>query len=118
MAYTVNFKKVRKNVDFRYVVTLHNAANEPVDISQATFEMDVVPKLGTATPVLQLSTANGQLSLFDTGADGRLLINVDHLLMEAVPAGSYKYDLVMIQNGTSRVVMEGSITVKAGVTDI
>lgn len=114
--YTVNFNKVRKNVDFRHVVTLTDGTN-PINIATATFFMDVVPKLGTPTPILSLSLGSG-LSLFTDGSDGKLLIEVDHLVMEGKAVGSYKYDLIMVRSGVSEVVMEGNFKIKAGVTDL
>lgn len=117
--YTVNFNKVRKNVDFRYVVTLTDGATTPapIDISSATFFMDVVPKIGTPTPILSLALGSG-LSLFSDGTDGKLLIHVDSSVMEGKAVGSYKYDLVMVRSGVSEVVMEGNFKIKAGVTDL
>lgn len=114
--YTVNFNRVRRNVDFRHVVTLTDGTN-PIDISQATFFMDVVPKLGTPTPILELSLGSG-LEFSTNGSDGKLIINVDHLVMETKASGSYKYDLVMVRSGVSEIVMEGSLKIVAGVTDI
>jgi hypothetical protein len=58
------------------------------------------------------------LELFTDGEDGKLLINVDHLVMADVPVGNYKYDLVMVNDGASSIVMEGSIKVKSGVTEL
>lgn len=117
--YTVNFNKVRNNVDFRHVVTLTDGT-DPVDVSAADFYMDVVPKIGTATPILELESTGGspEISLFTDGSDGKVVIHVDHLVMEALTPGSYKYDLVMIRSGVSEVVMEGNFKIKDGVTDL
>lgn len=115
--YTVNFNAVYNNVDFRVVVTLNDAAGDPVDINTANFYMDVVPKIGTPTPILELETG-GEISLFSDGSDGKLVIHVDHLVMEPLVPGSYKYDLVMDRSGTSEIVMRGNFKIKAGVTDI
>lgn len=114
--YTVNFNKVRKNVDFRYVVTMTDGTTA-INISNATFFMDVVPKVGTATPILELSLGAG-LSFYTDGTDGKLVIHVDHAVMELKVNGSYKYDLVMVRSGVSEIVMEGSFKIKSGVTDI
>ena len=43
---------------------------------------------------------------------------VQHTVMETVPVGSYKYDLVLDRSGATEVLMEGSIKIVAGVTDI
>lgn len=116
MTTTVNFLVLYNNVDWHRVVTLTDGAGDPVDISTATFFMEVRPSLG-GDPVLDLALGSG-FSLFTNGADGKLLLHVDHLLMEAVTPGGYKYDLVMVRSGVSEIVMRGTIKVKAGVTDL
>lgn len=117
--YTVHFNKVRKNVDFRKVVTLYDGETPPaaINIAAATFFMDVVPKLGTPTPILSLSLGSG-LSLLTDGSDGKLLISVDSAVMETKDVGSYKYDLIMVRSGVSETVMEGNFKIKSGVTDL
>jgi len=114
--YTVNFNKVRKNVDFRHVVTLTDGT-DPINLTGATFFMDVVPKLGTPTPILSLSLGSG-ISLLTDGTDGKILLMVDSSVMEGKAVGSYKYDLIMVRSGVSEVVMEGNFKIKPGVTDL
>ena len=116
MTTTVNFLKVRNNVDFRYVVSLTDG-EDALDITTASFFMQVVPKLGTATVVLDLSLGDG-LELFTDGTDGKLVINVDHLVMVDIPVGNYKYDLVMVRGALSEVVIEGTMKIRAGVTEL
>lgn len=117
MTYGVNFKKVRKNVDWWQVFHLTTDGTAPIDLSTAVLRMTVVPKLGTPTPVLSLSLGSG-LRLVTDGTDGKFAIDVAHTAMEAVPVGSYKYDLVLDRAGASEVLMEGSVKIVAGVTDI
>ena len=58
------------------------------------------------------------LRLVTDGTDGKFAIDVQHTVMETVPVGSYKYDLVLDRSGATEVLMEGSIKIVAGVTDI
>ena len=115
--YRVNFKKVFRNVDLYQVFTLLSAPSTPVNIGGATFFMMVRPKVGTPTPVLSLSLGSG-LQLVTDGTDGKIAINVNHTVMEAIPLGSYKYDLVMDRGGASEIVMYGDFKVVDGVTDL
>lgn len=116
MTTQVNFLEVFNNVDWRYVIVLQDGAGDPIDISQATFFMDVRPSLG-GDPVLELSLGNG-FAFYTDGADGKLVLHVDHLVMEAISPGGYKYDLVMVRSGVSSIPIRGKVKIKAGVTDI
>lgn len=117
--YTVNFKKVRRNVDFYKIITFSiNADGDPLDIGGATFKMMVKPKIGTdPDPILTLTMGSG-LSVTTDGTDGKLTILVDHTVMVTKDLGNYKYDLVMIRDGASEVVMEGSFKIVEGVTEL
>lgn len=116
--YTVNFKKVRRNIDWYQVLNLKNGAGAALDISGATFFLDVKPKVGDApAAILSLSLGSG-LSFGSDGSDGVLIILVDSEVMKLKPLGSYKYDLVIVRGGVSEVFMEGSLKIVEGVTDL
>lgn len=113
--YTVNFNKVRKNVDWYQVFRLTSDGTLPVTLVGATLKMQVRPVTG-GPPVLDLSLGSGLMIL--DAADGRFAINVDHTLMETVPVGTYSHDLVLDRSGFSQLVWEGKAKIKPGVTDI
>ena len=112
--YTVNFKRVHKNVDWRQVFKITSDGTTPINISAATFKMTIA---SSGTTLMTLTLGSG-LALVTDGTDGKLRIDVNHLVMETVAVGSYKYDLVMSRGAASEIVMEGTIKVIAGVTDI
>lgn len=114
--YTVNFKRVRRNVDWYHIIKLTSNGTTPIDISDATFFMRVVNK-ATLVEVLDLSLDNG-LELTTDGTDGQLSIHVSNTVMETIAVGVYKYDLVIVRNGVSETVMEGSVKVVDGVTEL
>lgn len=116
--YIVNFKKVRRNVDFYKIITFKQDATTPLDIGGASFKMQVKPKIGTNPAAILTLTLGDGLSLTSDGTDGKLTILVDHLVMKTKALGSYKYDLVMIRSGASEVVMEGSFKIVDGVTEL
>lgn len=114
----VNFLKVRNNVDFRYVLPFTQAdGTTPLDLSGSTFRMDVVPKVGSTTPILSLSLGSG-LAFYTDGSDGKLMIDVDKAVMKVKTPGSYKYDIVMTTGTVDVTLAEGTIKIKAGVTDV
>lgn len=112
----VNFLKVRNNVDFRFIIPFTSDGTNALDLSGSTFRMDVIPAAG-GDPILELALGSG-LSFFTDGTDGKLLINVDKAVMKLKTPGSYKYDLVMTTGAVDVVICEGSIKIKAGVTDV
>lgn len=111
----VNFLKVRNNVDFRFVIPFTNG-DDPLDLSASTFRMDVVPAAG-GDPILELALGSG-LAFFTDGSDGKLMIDVDKAVMKTKSPGSYKYDIVMTTGSVDVTLIEGSIKIKAGVTDV
>lgn len=115
--YIVNFKKVRRNVDFYHVFAFKSNSTTALNISAATFFLRVLPKTGAPTEVLDIALGTG-LSFVTDGTDGKLKLLVEHTVMEAIPLGSYKYDLVMVRSTISEVIVEGSIKIVDGVTDI
>jgi hypothetical protein len=125
-AYTVNFKRVRKNVDWYTVWRFTTDGTTPLDLTGADFHMDVRPRIGEP-PVLELNLeaaipdpqdAFAGLVFATDGSDGELILLVDHTVMADVAVGSYRYDLVIIRNGISEVLAEGSIRVVEGVTEL
>jgi len=116
--YTVNFNAVYNNVDFRHVVTLTDAEGAAIDVSGATFEMEVKPKVGDdLSAIIELSTGSG-ISFYTDGTDGKIVLNHAYTAMKLLTPGSYTYDLVKIAGGVTSIVMRGNFKIKLGVTDI
>lgn len=97
----INFAHSR-NVDFRQEVVW-----EGVDFSGSTFEMDIKTEAGAGAPALSAT-------IDDTDAAAGTLVIVwpDN----ALPTGSYVYDLVRIDSGERSLLALGTIVIFEGVT--
>ncbi len=116
--YTVNFLRVRNNVDFYRIFTIKSKASpsaDPVaiDLSSATLFMKWKPALG-GSPVVSLAVGTGITKL--DAAAGKISVLIDSADMADIAAGKYKYDLVMVRSGLSETIMEGYVKVVDGVT--
>lgn len=119
--YTVNFLKVRNNVDFYRTFTLKSKDEDdviaPINLASATLFMKWRPALDlTATPVVSLAVGTG-ISKTDS-ANGKLSVLIDSAVMALIAPGKYKYDLVLVRAGLSETVMEGYVKVVQGATSL
>lgn len=94
---------------------LYTDADEvETDLTGFTAAMQVRPTAASATVILELTTENSRITL--GGAAGTIDIDVDASTMEAMTPGKYVYDLELYNDGVVIRLIEGSFTVKAGVT--
>lgn len=117
--YTVNFLKVRNNVDFYRTFTLKSKdeldAVAPINLSSATLFMKLKPALGGAA-VVSLAVGSG-ITKTDA-ANGKISVLIDSAVMTTITPGKYNYDLVLVRAGLSETVMEGYMKIKSGATDL
>lgn len=93
------------------------ATPSPVNLTGFSAKMQVRPSAGSPILILELSTADGRITL--GGTNGTVTLEVDAVTMAAVPAGGYKYDLYLLSGDATPVetrLIEGSFKVKAEVT--
>lgn len=112
--YTVNFLKVRKNADWRRTITCYSAPATPLDISAASFTLKAKNKL-TGAVVLTATLGDG-LQFATDGTDGKLMINVDTLVLADIPVGKYIYDVKMVRDGADDIIIEGTVKFVEGVS--
>jgi hypothetical protein len=118
-AYKVDFNRVHNNADWWQSFKLTTDGTTPIDLGGAIFSMTLVPKLGAATVDNTFAfTMDTGLQLTTDGSDGLFSINIDHTVMETIPPGTYKYDMILDRSGASQVLMEGVVKIIDGVTDI
>lgn len=89
------------------------AMTTPMDLSGEPLWMQVRerPEL---PPVLQLSTANGQLAIVD-GPQGIVSIDIAAAVLMPIPIGSYYQDMTM-RNVDNTVLWTGTFTLMPGIT--
>ena len=99
---------------FSRVLTWKDSDGDPVNLAGYSARMQVRSIVSSASPVLSLTTENGQITL--GGALGTITLLVPASAMDDVPGGSYAYDLELVSGSTVTRLVMGSFTVRAEVT--
>ena len=99
---------------FSQVITWKDSTNSPIDLTGYAARMQIRQKVSSSVS-LALTTDNGRITLGD--AAGTITLGVSAADMEALPAGSYTYDLELISTSgeVSRLLM-GTFVVRSEVT--
>jgi hypothetical protein len=106
--------QMANNEDLRQAFALTDSAGVPIDLTAASLDMDIDTPAGTA--VLELSTANGRITVANA-ALGQFELVVPVAVMRTFPGGVYQHDLVLTQAGRVQRLFEGTLTVTQGVTE-
>jgi len=99
---------------FTRVLTWRDANDALINLTGYTARMQVRTDYASSATALSLTTANGQITL--GGALGTITLLVSATDMSAVSAGSYVYDLEMVNGSTVTRLVQGTFTVNAEVT--
>lgn len=114
--YIVSFS-ARTNVDWVEPMFLNNGNNIAIPLTSAVgLKMSVVDSKNV--PVLTLSIGNG-ISVIDANA-GTFKISVKAARMLNMAPGVYSHDMIMTNSSTgeTRLIWEGTLTVKGGITGV
>lgn len=99
---------------FSRVFTWKDSNGDPVSLVGWTGRMQVRSRVPSATTVLDLTTANGGVTL--GGAAGTVTISVSAADMADVDAGVYTYDIELVNGSTVERLVMGTFTVRGEVT--
>lgn len=110
--YRVNID-IATNEDLRQPFALTDSLDQPVDLSAATLEMDIDQVDGMDG--LELTTANLRIVVLNATA-GEFEIAVPAAEIAALTPGVYRHDLVMMRDGRTHRIFEGTLTLARGVT--
>lgn len=87
----------------------------PVDLTGCQARMHVRAKITDATPIIELTTANGRIEL--GGATGTITLKLSAAETAALSFVAAVYDLELVfTDGTVRRLAEGSVSLKPEVT--
>ena len=103
------------DADFYRAFTYQTAALTPIDLTGATFAMDVRRHAEDATVFLQLSTATGEITITEA-PNGVFTILITKEKLLALTPGDYDQSLIMTQNGIRVRVWSGTLTNNWGPT--
>jgi hypothetical protein len=99
---------------YSQVFTWKDSNGDPVSLVGWTGRMQVRSRVPSATTVLDLTTANGGVTL--GGAAGTVTISVSAADMADVDAGVYTYDIELVNGSTVERLVMGTFTVRGEVT--
>ena len=99
---------------FDQLLTWRDENQDPVDLIGYTARMQLRTSFDAESASLELTTENDRIVL--GGTNGEVQLVVDAETMAALDAGSYKYDLEMVQGATVRKLLKGKFKVLSEVT--
>ena len=111
---TYNFAS-EQGATLERIITYRDSAGALVNLTSYTARMQIRVAVETATFILELTTANGGITL--GGALGTSSILISDTVMSSIPAATYVYDLEIVSpSGKVTRLVEGKFAVKAEVT--
>ncbi|HMN38632.1 MAG TPA: hypothetical protein PKD49_13110 [Hyphomicrobium sp.] len=110
--FKVDFE-VANNEDFRYAFAICDEHDTPVDLTGATFHMDIETRLGDN--VLVLNIENGRIAV--DPSIGRIDLSVPAQDMAALPANFHQHDMLMRLHGQTTRLWAGNFSIVQGVTE-
>ncbi len=103
---------------FNRTITWTDSAKNPIDLTSYTARMHVRTTVEAASTIIQLTTANGRITLGNTAqTKGRITLLISATDTAALTPGQYVYDLELVSAGgeVTRLI-EGNFVVRAEVT--
>ncbi|MER5322323.1 LtfC-like domain-containing protein [Streptosporangium roseum] len=105
---------IEQGATFKHALAIEDD-NGPVILTGYTARMDIRPCPGSATLLHRLTTGNGGISI--NGPAGEITLTIPSAITATFTWGRAEYDLLLTapDNADDRLI-EGPVTVKAGVT--
>jgi hypothetical protein len=119
MSLTVIDYLLKTNEDWQDSIELDDGAVSPtpLDVTGSSFLAHVRTEPDSLDIVLAASTANNMLVIAEDPTTGVVSWNVPKSVLSLIEPGVYVYDMVWTKADTSEdTVVEGTITVKRGIT--
>ncbi len=103
---------------FNRTITWTDSARQPYDIGNYTARMHVRATVDASTTIIELTTANGRISIGNTVATkGQVTLTIAANTTTTLTPGLYVYDLELVSNtGVVDRILEGNFKVSAEVT--
>lgn len=92
----------------------YQSGGEPVNLTGTSARMHVRERVTSAEPEIELTTANGRISIGDEFGTVTLTLTAEETA--AIKAGSYVYDLELVNGPVVGRFLQGQVFVSAEVT--
>lgn len=99
---------IQKGATWNKVVYWKDSTGTPIDITGYTAKFQIASTYDAVSAALELTTASG---ITITGAQGKIELLATATQTGALTAGSYHYELELINGSVVTRIMEGDLTV-------
>lgn len=106
---------LEQGVTFRRQVTIYDANNDPVDLTDFTARMQIRPEVESDTVIVYLTSANGGLTLGASAGTIDILIN-DTETSSVTTDGVYDIEIISGDTGDVTRVLKGKVRLDPEVT--
>ena len=106
---------IEQGATFRRELVWKDEGNTAINLTGYTARMQIREHLSSAVPLLELTSANGRITI--TAAQGKLMLELNPTLTQSLKAGVAIYDLeVEAADGKVTRILQGQVRIEAGVT--
>lgn len=106
---------LRQGSTFLQNIVWKDSLGTPVDLTGYVARMQIRPAICSETIIIELSTANGRITL--GGATGEIILEIDAADTAAITQGAGFYDLELeSSSGFVTAILAGAVTIEREVT--
>lgn len=105
---------IEQGATFRHVLYWTDAADQPINLTGYTARMHIRDTVSSTTPLLQLTTENGRITI--VGAEGKVTLFVTAADTAALTWITGVYDLELVNGSEVTRLVQGKIRVSKEVT--
>lgn len=107
---------IYQGADFSQLFTfLQESGGDPVDLTNFSARMQIRQRVNAASPIIELTSANGRIVLGGTAGTVTLTLNATETAQLPDTQGVYDLEIVAGENNADRY-LEGTVTIKPEVT--
>ena len=107
---------IDKGATFKKTYVYQDSSRNPIDLTGYTAKMQIRPYVGSSTVIVELSTANGRITI--TPLEGEIELNLSKTDTESIVENSGVYDLDLIDSSSEPIkLVRGTVTFVDRVTE-
>lgn len=106
--------KLEQGSTFNLAATYKDSSGSPINLSGYTARMQMRKSIDDASPIIELTTANGRISI--DGPTGKVTMTIAAGDTATLDAGDGVYDLELVSGSVVEKLIKGTFTVEREVT--